>query len=185
MPLGTNLIGKLLTSIDTRESEQLYKVLLPYGGKGKHGEGIPKNTVLFGTITYPNQGKKVFMQFSKALFPDGQEIELKAQALNAKNYSPGLEGKLDSGTAARVASTLGLTMVSAFTNTLTEKQVLGSEGVVTPKATTKDALYQGIAKASEMEAQRQMAELGNVQEYVTIPAGREMIVNLLATYRSK
>ena len=54
LPLGTNLIGKLLTSIDTRESEQLYKVLLPYGGKGKHGEGIPKNTVLFGTVTYPN-----------------------------------------------------------------------------------------------------------------------------------
>ena len=185
MPLGTNLIGKLLTSIDTRESEQLYKVLLPYGGKGKHGEGIPKNIVLFGTITYPNQGKKVFMQFSKALFPDGKEVELKAQALSAKDYSPGLEGELHSNAAGRVASTLGLTMVSAFTDTLTEKQVLGSEGVVTPKATTKDALYQGIAKASEMEAQRQMAELGNVQAYVTIPAGREMIVNLLATYRSK
>ena len=184
MPLGTNLIGKLLTSIDTRESEQLYKVLLPYGGKGKHSS-IPKNTVLFGTVTYPNTGRKVFMQFSKALSPDGKEVELKAQALNAKDYSPGLEGELHSGAAMRVASTLGLTMVSAFTNTLTEKQVLGSEGAVTPKATTKDALYQGIAKASEMEAQRQMAELGNVQAYVTIPAGREMIVNLLSTYRSE
>ena len=184
MLLGTNLIGKLLTSIDTRESEQLYKVLLPYGGKGKHGS-ILKNTVLFGTINYPNKGRKVFMQFSKALLPDGKEVELKAQALSAKDYSPGLEGELHSGAAARVASTLGLTMVSAFTNTLTEKKVLGSEGVVTPKATAKNALYQGIAKASEMEAQRQMAELGNVQEYVTIPAGREMIVNLLATYRSK
>ena len=184
MPLGTNLIGKLLTSIDTRESEQLYKVLLPYGGKGKHG-GIPKNTVLFGTITYPNQGTKVFMQFSKALLPDGQEVELKAQALSAKDYSPGLEGELHSGTTARVAATLGLTMVSAFTDTLTEKQVLGNEGQVTPKATTKNALYQGIAKASEVEAQRQMAELGNVQAYVTISAGREIIVNLLSTYRSE
>ena len=184
MSLGTNLIGKLLTSIDTRESEQLYKVLLPYGGKGKHGS-IPKNTVLFGTVTYPNTGRKVFMQFSKALSPDGKEVELKAQALNAKDYSPGLEGELHSGAAMRVASTLGLTMVSAITDTLTEKQVLGSEGAVTPKATAKNALYQGIAKASEMEAQRQMAELGNAQAYVTIPAGREMIVNLLATYRSK
>ena len=184
MPLGTNLIGKLLTTIDTRESEQLYKVLLPYGGKGKHG-GIPKNTVLFGTITYPNTGRKVFMQFSKALLPDGKEVELKAQALSAKDYSPGLAGELHSGAAMRVASTLGLTMVSAFTDTLTEKQVLGSEGVVTPKATVKDALYQGVAKASEAEAQRQAAELGDVQEYVTIPAGQEMIINLLSTYRSE
>ena len=93
MPIGSNLIGKLLTAIDTRESEQLYKVLLPYGGKGRHGEGIPKNSILFGTITYPNKGRKVFMQFSKALLPDGREVELKAQALNAKDYSPGLEGK--------------------------------------------------------------------------------------------
>ena len=76
-------------------------------------------------------------------------------------------------------------MVSAITDTLTEKQVLGSEGVVTPKATVKDALYQGIAKASEAEAQRQMAELGNVQEYVTIPAGKEMIINLLETYKGE
>ena len=184
MPLGTNLIGKLLTSVDTRESEQLYKVLLPYGGKSKHG-GIPKHTILFGTVNYPNKGRKVFMQFSKALLPDGQEIELKAQALSAKDYSPGLEGELHSGTTARVTATLGLTMVSAFTDTLTEKQALGSEGQVTPKATAKNALYQGIAKASELEAQRQAAELGNVQAYVTIPAGREMIINLLATYRSE
>ena len=77
--LGSNLIGKLLTSIDTRESEQLYKVLLPYGGKGKHGS-IPKNTILFGTVNYPNKGRKVFMQFSKALLPNGREVELKAQA---------------------------------------------------------------------------------------------------------
>ena len=184
LPLGSNLIGKLLTSIDTRESEQSYKVLLPYGGKGKHG-GIPKNTVLFGTVNYPNKGRKVFMQFSKALLPDGHEVELKAQALNAKDYSPGLEGKLHSGTTARVAATLGLTMVSAFTDTLTEKQALGAEGQVAPKATVKDAMYQGIAKASETEAQRQAAELGNVQSYVTVPAGREIIVNLLSTYRSE
>ena len=33
--------------------------------------------------------------------------------------------------------------------------------------------------------QRQAAELGNVQAYVTVPAGREIIVNLLETYRSE
>ena len=77
LSMGAKLIGKLLTSIDTRESEQFYQVLLPYGGKGKHGEGIPKNTLLFGTINYPNKGRKVFMQFAKALLPNGREVELK------------------------------------------------------------------------------------------------------------
>ena len=183
LPIGSNLIGKLLTSVDTREREQLYKALLPYGGKGKRGEGLPKNTILFGTITYPNRGRKVFMRFTKALLPDGREVVLQAQALSAKDYSPGLEGKLHRGATSRIAATLGLTMVSAFTDTLTQKQVLGSEGVVTPKATLKDALYQGIAKASAAEAPRQAEELSKAQAYVTVPAGKEMIVNLLATYR--
>ena len=183
LPIGSNLVGKLLTSIDTRESEQLYKVLLPYGGKGKQGEGLPKNTILFGNITYPNHGKKVFMRFTKALLPDGKEAVFQAQALNTKDYSPGLEGKFYSGATSRIAATLGLTMVSAFTDTLTEKQVLGSEGVVTPKATVKNALYQGISKASAAEAPRQAEELSKAQAYVTIPAGKEMIVNLLSTYR--
>ena len=183
LPIGSNLVGKLLTSIDTREGEQLYKVLLPYGGKGKRGEGLPKNTILFGNITYPNHGKKVFMRFTKALLPDGKESVFQAQALNTKDYSPGLEGKFHSGATSRIAATLGLTMVSAFTDTLTEKQVSGSEGVVTPKATVKNALYQGISKASAAEAPRQAEELSKVQAYVTVPAGREMIVNLLASYR--
>ena len=181
--IGTNLIGKLLTGIDTREVKQLYKVFLPYGGRSKHGGSIPKNSILFGSVNYPGKGKKVFMQFSKALLPDGKEVELKAQALNAKDYSPGLVGKFHGKAIERVASTLGLTMVSAITDTLTEKQAFGAEGAVTPKATAKNALYQGIAKASELEAQRQMAELGDVQEYVTIPAGQDLIVNLVATYR--
>jgi len=183
LPIGSNLVGKLLTSIDTREGEQLYKVLLPYGGKGKRGEGLPKNTILFGNITYPNHGKKVFMRFNQALLPDGKEAVFQAQALNTKDYSPGLEGKLHSGATSRIAATLGLTMVSAFTDTLTEKQSLGAEGAITPKATVKNALYQGISKASAAEAPRQAEELSKAQAYVTVPAGREMIVNLLATYR--
>lgn len=186
LPIGSNLVGKLLTSIDTRENEQLAKVVLPYGGKGKRGvEGLPKNTVLFGSINYPNRGKKVFMRFTKALLPDGKETVLLAQALNTKDYSPGLEGKFHSGATSRIAATLGLTMVSAFTDTLTEKQVLGSEGVVTPKATLKNALYQGISKASAAEAPRQAEELSKAQAYVTVSAGREIIVNLLATYRGE
>ena len=185
MPIGTNLIGKLLTGIDTREVRELYKVFLPFGGRSKHGGSIPRNSIVFGTVNYPGKGKKVFMQFSKALLPDGKEVELKAQALNAKDYSPGLVGEFHGKAIERVASTLGLTMVSAITDTLTEKQALSAEGTATPKATAKNAFYQGIAKASELEAQRQMAELGDVQEYVTIPAGQELIVNLVTTYHSE
>ena len=184
LPLGTNLVGKLLTSIDTREMKQLYKVLLPYGGKDKNGGSIPKNSILFGTVSYPGKGSKVFIQFSKALLPDGKEVKLNAQALNSKDYSPGLKGDFHGKATERIVSTLGLTyMMSAMTDTLTERQILGKGEVVTPKATAKNAFYQGVSKVSEMEAQRQAAEVGNEQEYVTVPCGegndRQPCCNLL------
>ena len=184
LPLGTNLIGKLLTSIDTRETDQLYKVILPYGGNGKNGGHIPKDAVLFGNITYPGKGKKVFLRFSQALLPDGEEVKLNAQALSSKDYSPGLNGDYHSKIAERVASTLGLSMLSVMTDTLTERQITGAgETIVSnPKATPKNALYQGISKVTEIEAQRQAAALNSDPEYVTISAGKEMIVHLLETY---
>lgn len=190
LPLGTNLVGKLLTAIDTRETGQLYKVLLPYGGKDKNGGSLPKNTIVFGKISYPGKGEKVFIQFTQGLLPDGKEVKMKAQALNSKDYSPGLTGDFHGKRTERIVATLGLTMVSAMSDTLTEREALGGSAgnngavatEVTPKATAKNALYQGISKVSEMEAGRQASELGSQQEYVTIPAGKEMIVNLVSTY---
>ncbi|USN48058.1 MAG: hypothetical protein H6626_02910 [Pseudobdellovibrionaceae bacterium] len=190
LPLGTNLVGKLLTAIDTRETDQIYKVLLPYGGKDKNGGSVPKNTIVFGKISYPGMGEKVFIQFTQGLLPDGREVKLKAQALNSKDYSPGLMGDFHGKRTERIAATLGLTMVSAMTDTLTEREALGSGGSngstiaveATPKANAKNAFYQGISKVSEMEAGRQASELSDSEEYVTIPAGKEMIVNLVSTY---
>lgn len=190
LPLGTNLVGKLLTTIDTRETNQLYKVLLPYGGRDKNGGEVPKNTILFGKVNYPGKGKKVFIHFSKALLPNGREVNLNAQALNSKDYSPGLFGEFHGRTTERIVSTLGLTMVSAMTDTLTEREAIGS-GVgngafmameATPKATAKNALLQGVSRVSEMEAQRRAQDLSDQQEFVTVPAGQELIVNLVATY---
>jgi type IV secretory pathway VirB10-like protein len=190
LSIGTNLIGKLLTTIDTRESAQLYKVLLPYGGKSKNGASIPKNTIIFGKISYQEKGTKVFIEFSKGLLPDGREVKLKAQALSSKNYSPGVNGDYHGKQTERIAAALGLSMVSAMTNTLTEREALGTgagptggaASEVTIKANTKNALYQGLSKVSDMEASRQASELGGLPEYVTIPAGRELIINLLSTY---
>lgn len=183
LPLGTNLVGRLLTAIDTRESTRLYKVLLPKGGQDKNGGSIPKDTVLFGTIRYPGKGRKVFIHFSKGLLPDGREVKLNAQALSKKAQSPGIKGDFHGTTLKRVASTLGLTMLSTMTDTLTQKEV--SEKGHVPKATVKNAFYQGLSKASEIEAKRQASKLGQAPEYVTVPAGRELIVNFLETYRGE
>lgn len=180
LPTGTNFIGKLISTIDTRDQNQFIKALLPYGGSFKGKNKIPKDTVLLGSVNYPGTGEKVFVNFVKAIFPDGQEIEVNAQALNPQDYSTGILGDYHGTATVRIATTLGLSMVSGMTEVLTEKQALGESGTITPKSTMKNAFYHGVSKVSEMEANRQAGELSNEKAYVTVDAGNDLIVSLIA-----
>lgn len=185
IPIGTNLIGKLLVSIDTRETEQFYKVFLPYGGNFKEGAEIPKGSTLFGKIKYSGKGRKVFMTFSKGVFPTGEEFEIEAQALNSKDYSPGLVGDFHGRSGARVAAALGLSIVSGASTLLMDREQLGAQGVTAPKATLKNAMYGGLSQAANTEAERQGQRLSEKTEYVTIDAGKDLIINLTGAYKKK
>ena len=185
IPMGTNLIGRLLTSIDTREAEQFYKVFLPYGGKFQSGAEIPKGSTLFGKIRYPGKGKKVFIAFSKGVFPDGSEFELQAQALSTKDYSPGLVGDFHGQSGARVAAALGLSLVSGASAMLTEREQVGALGQTAPKATLKNAMFGGLSQTAQNESQRRAQKMGERQEYVTIDSGKDLIINLTGAYIAK
>ncbi|MBX3034591.1 MAG: hypothetical protein KF865_11760 [Bdellovibrionaceae bacterium] len=186
IPMGTNLIGKTLTTIDTRQADQLVKVLLPYGGRFHAGGEIPKNSIVFGQVSYGGKGKKIFVKFSKGIFPSGEEFSLEAQALSSSDYSPGITGRFHGNADLRIASTLGLTMVAGMSDVLTEKESLGGSatqpGAVTAKANMKNALYHGVSEVAKSEAQRQAEAIGDEQEYVTVDAGSDMIVSLTKAY---
>lgn len=189
MPMGTNLIGKTLTTIDTRDASQLVKVLLPYGGRASAGGELPKNTLLFGQITYSGKGEKVFVKFSKGVLPSGEEIQVEAQGLNPGDYSPGLAGHFHGNADMRVASSLGLTMVAGMSDVLTEKESLGGGGLlpgsVTPKSNMKNALMHGVSQVAQDEATRQAEAIGKEQEYVSVDAGTDLIVSLTKAYVAK
>lgn len=189
MPMGTNLIGKTLTTIDTRESSQLVKVLLPYGGRASAGGELPKATILFGQIANNGKGKKVFVKFNKGVLPSGEEIQIEGQALNPEDYSPGFIGQFHGNADMHIASTLGLTMVAGVTDVLTEKESIGGGGLlpgsVTPKATMKNAMLHGASQVAQSEANRQAESIGHEEEYVTVDAGSDVIVSLTKAYISK
>lgn len=186
IPMGTNLIGKMLTTIDTRQADQLVKVLLPYGGRFSAGGEIPKNSIVFGQVSYGGKGKKVFIKFSKGVFPEGKEFSMEAQALSSGDYSPGVSGSFHGNADMRVASTLGLTMVAGMSDVLTEKESLGGGGFmpgsVTPKSTMKNAVMHGVSQVAQDEATRQAQAIGEEQEYVTVDAGTDLIVSLTKAY---
>ena len=183
VPIGTSLIGKTLTSIDTREPNQTIKVLLPYGGKSKVGAEIEKNTILFGRVSYSGKGEKVYLSLNKALAPNGHEFEIEAQALNPKDYSPGLSGKVNSNSDLRVLSAVGLAVVSGAAEIMTEREMVN--GMSAPKIELKNAAYQGLSKSSEAEANREASKLMESEDYITIPAGSDVIIALTKSYTEK
>lgn len=186
LPIGSSIIGRLLNGIDTREQNSFVRVLLPYGASFNQERKLERNSVLFGTATYPGTGEKVYVKFSRGLLPDGREFKLEAQALSSADFSPGLYGDLHGAAGMRVASTLGLTMVSGMSDIMVEKEVSGGMlPVANPKSTMKNAFYNGLAKASEQEAQRQAGKLGEEKDYVTVEAGSDVVISLTETFKGE
>jgi hypothetical protein len=182
IPRGSNFIGKLISSIDTRAPSQV-KVVLPYGGSPKTGGGsLPPETVLFGQAGYPGQGEKVYVNFDRGLLPDGQEIAIHAQALTSKDYTPGIIGDFHGNTSNRMASVLGLTMISGMSDVMVEKEGLGQSFEASPKATLKNGFYNGVTKVTEMEATSQAEKLAQTPEYVTVDSGSDVIISITESF---
>lgn len=176
--IGSNLIGELQSTIDTRDSNQLVRVLLPFGAQSKDGsQEIPKGTLLMGQVSYPGKGEKIFINFSQAIFPEGKPIKMAGQALDPKDYSTGLTGAIQSQAAGRSLSLLGLSMVSAMGDVLTEKEALGQGYNVTPKANMKNAVMAGVSKTAEIEANR-FQEQTQTPDFVRVEAGTVVIISL-------
>lgn len=185
LPIGTSAIGRLLTAIDTREQNPFVKVLLPYGASFNRERKIQKNSVVFGTVSYPGSGNKVYIKLTRLLDPGGQEFRVDAQALSSLDYSPGLAGDLHGAEGERLAATLGLTMIAGMSDVLVEKEAMGQTISPTPKSSMKNAFYNGLTRATEDEAQRQAGKLTDQQDYVTIDAGQDVIVSLTETFKGE
>lgn len=187
LPGGTNIIGKLLNGIDTRNKNQPIKVILPYGARHKSGASIPRDTVLIGRATYSGHGKKVFLKFNKAIYPMGSEHKIEAQGLSSSDYSPGLVGKRHSNVDLKIAAQVGLTMISAATDVMTGRTQaanLADQGVAinTPDATLENAALQGVSQVARNEANQQAQEMSQQSAYVTIEAGSDLIISLTSSF---
>jgi len=178
LPTGANVIGKLLNAVDTRNLSSMIKVLLPYGAKFQGEEFLSVDTMLIGKANVTGKSERVELTFDKAITPDGHERVINAYALDTSDYASGVIGEVHSERGVRIAGTLGLTMISGMTDVLTEKTSQGELGIVTAKSSVKNGIYHGVSKVSEMEAARQAEEISQTQPYITLDAGRDIIITL-------
>jgi hypothetical protein len=184
LPTGTNLIGKLLSSIDTRHTDKFVRVMLPFGGKFRDRVGIPKGTVLLGTINYSGRGDRVFLSFHAGVLPDGQEIDIEATAMDSKDFSPGLIGSYHSAFGSRAGATLGFSFAAGASDVLQEREALGHWQATTPKPTMKNAVLNGISEFSRTEGSFQLEEARQDGAYVTLNQGKELIITLTKTFKN-
>lgn len=179
--MGAKLLGFLLTSIDTREPS-LVSVLLPRGGVSDSGVEIPKDSILIGSFGYSGEGNKVGLQFARLDTPDGDSIKISAVGLDAADYTAGVRGKVFSDNTVKLVSSLGLTMAASMTDVLTEREALSAFGYAEAKPTMKNALLQGLSSAAKKQAGRTSEEINSKQDYVVVPKGKEVIVQLTEDY---
>ena len=183
LPIGTIAIGKILNAVDTRDTSSIVRVLLIYGIKG----GIPKDSVLIGTAS--PRGKRIALNFHRLILPDGSEREIKAQALDPKDFRSGVTAKHHGRTKLKIASSLTATMVEGVTSTLAKKEALGGGeyGDIKVRSTLRDAALVGVSKVAEREALRhaQEAERESTREYLTLEPETAVIITLTETFNGE
>jgi type IV secretory pathway VirB10-like protein len=180
--MGSKLIGFLMTAIDTR-STSLVRVRLPKGGESS-GVEIEPGSVLTGQYSYDGLGDRVSINFSRLDTPDGDARKIQAQALDSGSYTAGISGEVYSSAGVKVAAEMGLTMFSGMADVLTEKESLGfSPNGVQAKSTMKNALLQGLSGAAKDQTSRTSADIDSAKDYVVVPEGKEMIIELTEDYR--
>lgn len=183
LPIGTKFIGKMLSSVDTREAGVTIEVLLPYGAAFKSEKMIPDDSIIMGVVQYSGKGQKFFINFSHIVFPDGSEHQVHAQALDSKDYSVGLIGEFHGHVGARVASTLALTAIGTAADIMVSKVPVGPQGIAIAKPNMKNALYGAASKTAEFEANRQAKELTSEKDYITFDSGSDLIISLTKSFR--
>ncbi|MER2513188.1 MAG: TrbI/VirB10 family protein [Nitrosomonas ureae] len=179
---GSKLVAFLLKAIDTR-SPSAVQVRIAQGGE-VNGVEIEKGSVLTGQYSYPGSGNLVFLSFMRLDTPEGEPKKIQAQALGSGTYTAGISGEVHSDAGVKTAASLGLTMFSGMADVLTEKESLGvSQNGVQAKSTMRNALLQGLSRSAQEQTGRMENEITSAKDYVIIPEGKEMIIELTEDFK--
>ena len=172
-------IGQLTTRFDsTQEGSQKMRVILPYGLKGDSADAIAPMTVVEGMATTSGKDNRVFIQFDRAFLPNGDVLNIVAEALSSGDYNSGVKGEFHSDGDMKVASGLTMAMISGVTAGLADKVAL-AEGAIGVAGGIKNALLQGVSETSKIEAERQMNNVSDKEGYVTLESGADLIVSFI------
>ena len=100
---GTVLRVRLLTAVDTREPSQICKAMV----LDRSFSGLPARSILFGSAVM-GASRRAIISFDHALLPTGEELSIKAQAIDSKTNLIGVSGDYHGKLGSRAIGTMGL-----------------------------------------------------------------------------
>ncbi len=182
LPQGTSAVAELLNTIDSRDPSQLVRVRLLYGLKTRSGVHFKPGSIALGKATYNQGNDRVYVSFFTIINPDGSEEPVNAQALDSKDFSTGLVGHVHSDKAIKVAGSVALNVISAAAG-FAQQRSMNSAGVQVPDFNAENALLAGASGVARDEANSTLGELKSEQDYITVDAGKDLIVILTKSIR--
>ena len=158
-------------------------MLLPHGGE-LGGISIDGGSIIIGQATYRGDGDRVYLAFSRIDSKNGSIKKIAANALDAGSFAPGIQGEEFTGGGTKMAASLGLSMFSGMADTLTDREpVANPYGGSQTKPSMRNALLQGLSRSAQDRAGRSASAIEQERNYVLIPEGKEMIIELLEDFK--
>lgn len=173
---GVKFLAKLLDPIDTRFKDPV-RIEVTKSLKIDGEVVIEKGSELLGHFS-ETRNDRVRVNLNRLILASGEEVAVSAVALDPKDYRVGLFGEKSSLKTKKILTSIGLRMLSGMSDVLIERESLGVNAMATPKSTVQNALLNGAREVSQGEANRIGSEVQNEKDYIIIPEGKMMIIEL-------
>lgn len=133
---------------------------------------MEEGTLLLGQGSSTEE--RLFIQFTKAVSKEGVSQEIRAEALDIEDQIVGLHGSRIGSYAMKLAAGIGLNFITGVSEAMEESEV--QSGVAVKKASAKNALYHGTAKATSEQAQEMLSSAKSRQALIEVPVGTKLWV---------
>jgi hypothetical protein len=132
---------------------------------------LPENAVLFGRGKSGDE--RLFVEFTKVIFPGGEGFPIRAQAFDAGDKIQGLKGALVGTRTKKMAGAIGFGFLGGMADGMQETS--GSY-FSTKKPSTRDAALSGASKAALDQSEAYLEEMKKSPNIIEVKTGTEIIV---------
>jgi type IV secretory pathway VirB10-like protein len=133
---------------------------------------IEEGAILFGQGQSTEE--RLYIRFSKVIFPDGTIAAISAQAADPDDKIAGVKGSKIGPYALRLGAAIGLNFVSGLSEGMQDQDV--QQGVAVKRASVKNSLLNGASRAAIAQSQESMNELHNQKPIIEVGAGTKIFV---------